>query len=106
MPRATCQPRGVSRTSVSVSLQRARAGVRNRQFGRPSAYHDHLVRPGQLVTAASVKLASASTSDANRSFDGTLDPTKATGKVVSCDRGVNARIDKGFKVERARSTTR
>ena len=54
-----------------------------------------------LVTAGSVKLASAAASDANRCFAGTLDPAKATGKVVVCDRGVSARIDKSFEVKRA-----
>jgi subtilisin family serine protease len=60
-----------------------------------------LPTPAPLVTAASVKLASAATLDASRCFAGTLDPAKATGKVVVCDRGVNARIDKGFEVKRA-----
>ncbi len=54
-----------------------------------------------LVTAASVKLASAATTDAARCFAGTLDPAKTTGKVVVCDRGVIARIDKSFEVKRA-----
>jgi hypothetical protein len=54
-----------------------------------------------LVTAASVKLGSAATADANRCFAGTLDPAKAAGKIVVCDRGVNARIDKSFEVKRA-----
>jgi subtilisin family serine protease len=54
-----------------------------------------------LVTSVSVKLAGAATSDAARCFAGTLDPAKATGKVVQCDRGVNARIDKSFEVKRA-----
>jgi subtilisin family serine protease len=54
-----------------------------------------------IVTAASVKLASATTHDAALCFAGSLDPAKATGKVVVCDRGVNARIDKGFEVKRA-----
>jgi subtilisin family serine protease len=60
-----------------------------------------LPTPAPLVTAASVKLASAATLDASRCFAGTLDPAKATGKVVVCDRGVNARLDKGFEVKRA-----
>ena len=34
-------------------------------------------------------------------FAGTLDPAKAAGKIVLCDRGVNDRIDKGFEVKRA-----
>ncbi|MDQ1710442.1 MAG: hypothetical protein QOG49_1827, partial [Frankiaceae bacterium] len=54
-----------------------------------------------LITALSAKLASAANADAARCFAGTLDPAKATGKVVVCDRGVNARIDKGFEVKRA-----
>ncbi|HEV8670193.1 MAG TPA: S8 family serine peptidase [Candidatus Limnocylindria bacterium] len=55
----------------------------------------------RLVTAASVKLASATAADAARCFAGTLDPAKAVGKVVVCDRGVSARIDKSFEVKRA-----
>jgi subtilisin family serine protease len=55
----------------------------------------------RIVTAASVKLASSATLDASRCFDGTLDPALATGKIVVCDRGVNARLDKGFEVKRA-----
>jgi subtilisin family serine protease len=54
-----------------------------------------------LITSTSAKLASASATDAARCIAGTLDPAKAAGKVVICDRGVNARIDKGFEVKRA-----
>ncbi len=54
-----------------------------------------------LVTAASVKLAAAAALDASLCFDGTLDPAKTAGKIVVCDRGVNARIDKSFEVKRA-----
>src|SRR3954447_14346722 len=54
-----------------------------------------------IVTAGSVKLAAAAAADANRCFAGTLDPAKTAGKVVVCDRGVNARIDKSFEVKRA-----
>jgi subtilisin family serine protease len=60
-----------------------------------------LSTPTQIVTAASVKLAAAVTLDASRCFAGTLDPALAAGKIVVCDRGVNARIDKGFEVKRA-----
>jgi len=55
----------------------------------------------QLVTAASVKLASATPADAARCFAGTLDPAATAGKMVVCDRGVSARIDKSFEVKRA-----
>ena len=54
-----------------------------------------------LVSATTVGLAGAAPDDVRRCFAGTLDPAKATGKVVQCDRGVNARIDKGFEVKRA-----
>lgn len=53
------------------------------------------------VLAADVAMAGADPDEASLCFDGTLDPTKAAGKVVVCDRGVNARIDKGFEVQRA-----
>jgi subtilisin family serine protease len=55
----------------------------------------------QLVTSLSVKLATASDSDARLCAPGSLDPAKAAGKVVQCDRGVVARIDKSFEVKRA-----
>jgi subtilisin family serine protease len=54
-----------------------------------------------LVTSVSAKLAGASDNDARLCVPGSLDPAKATGKVVQCDRGVIARIDKGFEVQRA-----
>jgi subtilisin family serine protease len=54
-----------------------------------------------LVTSVSAKLAGASDNDARLCVPGSLDPAKATGKVVQCDRGVVARIDKGFEVQRA-----
>ena len=33
-------------------------------------------------------------------MDGTLDPTKAKGKIIVCLRGENARVSKGFEVFR------
>ena len=33
-------------------------------------------------------------------MDGTLDPTKAKGKIIVCLRGENARLSKGFEVLR------
>jgi len=55
----------------------------------------------QLVRSTSVALAGADPTEASLCFAGTLDPAKAAGKVVQCDRGVNARIDKSFEVKRA-----
>lgn len=54
-----------------------------------------------LVTAESVKLADATVANAKLCIEGTLDPAKAAGKVVVCDRGVNDRIAKSFEVVRA-----
>jgi subtilisin family serine protease len=54
-----------------------------------------------LVTATSVKLASATDEEARLCFDGALDPAQAGGKLVVCDRGVNDRIAKSFEVARA-----
>lgn len=54
-----------------------------------------------IVTATSVKDAAATDDDAALCTPGTLDPAKATGKVVVCDRGVVDRIAKGFEVKRA-----
>jgi subtilisin family serine protease len=59
-----------------------------------------LSTPAQLVTSTSVKLAGAADNDARLCFAGSLDPALAAGKVILCDRGVNARIDKGFEVLR------
>ncbi len=54
-----------------------------------------------LATALSVKLAGATDANAKICAPGTLDPAKATGKVIVCDRGVVDRIVKGFEVKRA-----
>ena len=60
-----------------------------------------LTTPKPLVTSLSVKLAGATDGDAGLCVPGTLDPAKATGKVVQCDRGVIDRIAKSFEVQRA-----
>ncbi len=54
-----------------------------------------------LVTSVAVKTAGASDRDARLCVPGTLDPAKAAGKVVYCDRGVIERISKSFEVQRA-----
>jgi hypothetical protein len=53
-----------------------------------------------LVTAVAVKAASATDTNAALCAAGTLDPAKAAGKVVLCNRGVVDRIEKGFEVKR------
>jgi hypothetical protein len=60
-----------------------------------------LTTPTSFVTSLSVKLGSASDTNAKLCGPGTLDPAKAAGKVVQCDRGVFDRIAKSFEVRRA-----
>ncbi len=55
----------------------------------------------RLVTARSVKRASASGGDADLCAPNTLSDAKAAGKVVVCDRGVVPRVDKSAEVKRA-----
>jgi hypothetical protein len=54
---------------------------------------------GPLVTAASVALAGGTSP--NLCFTNSLDPAKAAGKIVVCERGVSARVDKSAEVKRA-----
>ncbi len=60
-----------------------------------------LATPTQLVTSVSVKLDGASDDEAALCAPGTLDPAKAAGLFVQCDRGVVDRIAKSFEVQRA-----
>jgi subtilisin family serine protease len=57
--------------------------------------------PARLVTARSVKRASAAGDDATVCAPNTLSRAKAAGKIVVCDRGVVARVDKSAEVKRA-----
>ncbi|MBC7723863.1 MAG: S8 family serine peptidase [Burkholderiaceae bacterium] len=54
---------------------------------------------GPLVAASAVGLAGAETPEL--CLDGRLDPALTTGKIVVCDRGVNARVEKSAEVKRA-----
>ena len=54
-----------------------------------------------LILAADAALAGANPADATLCFPNTLDPAKATGKIVVCDRGVSARVDKSLQVKNA-----
>ena len=60
-----------------------------------------LLTATRLVTSVSVKLATATAANAALCAPNTLDPAKAIGKVVQCDRGVVDRIAKSFEVKRA-----
>jgi len=54
-----------------------------------------------LALAKDVALADAAPAEATLCFPNTLDPAKATGKIVVCDRGVTARVDKSLQVKNA-----
>lgn len=54
-----------------------------------------------LVESLAAKAAGAADSDATLCFPGSLDPAKVAGKIVLCDRGVNARTEKSFVVQQA-----
>ncbi len=59
------------------------------------------VGPAPFVTSVAVKLANATAAAAALCTPGTLDPVKTKGKIVECDRGVVARVDKSAEVKRA-----
>lgn len=54
-----------------------------------------------FVSSLSVKLAAATAANAKLCGPGTLDPAKAVGKIVQCDRGVFDRVAKSAEVKRA-----
>lgn len=57
--------------------------------------------PAPLVNSTSVGLAGASARDAQLCVAGALDPAQVAGKIVTCARGVTARIAKSRTVEAA-----
>jgi subtilisin family serine protease len=59
------------------------------------------VGPAPLVYAGNVKKADAADGDAQLCFPDTLDPVLTAGKIVLCDRGVNARVEKSAVVQAA-----
>ena len=54
--------------------------------------------PADFVYAQDVVLAGQDPDEARRCFPGTLDPAQVTGKIVLCDRGTIARVDKSYAV--------
>ena len=55
----------------------------------------------RLVLASSIPAAGAAMVDAQRCFANSLSATAAVGKIVVCDRGATARVDKSAEVKRA-----
>jgi hypothetical protein len=55
-----------------------------------------------LILSDNVGLPGADATQVRLCFSGTLDPAKVEGKIVVCDRGINARTDKSLAVKQAR----
>jgi hypothetical protein len=89
----------VAASTVRRAFQAVELGNGQRYVGASTT--PPLTTATQLVTSLSVKLASATDADAKLCAPGTLDPARAAGKVVQCDRGVVDRIAKSFEVRRA-----
>ncbi len=60
-----------------------------------------VVGSAPLVAASAVGKDGADAAQVRLCFTGTLDPAKAAGKIVVCDRGTNARTDKSNAVKQA-----
>ncbi|MEV6416426.1 S8 family serine peptidase [Kribbella sp. NPDC051718] len=54
-----------------------------------------------LVTGAAARVTSATEYDGSQCLPNTLDSAQVAGKIVVCDRGVGARVDKSAEVKRA-----
>jgi subtilisin family serine protease len=59
---------------------------------------------GPVVYAGDAAAAGAAPADAELCFLGALDPAEVTGKIVVCDRGTNARVEKSQAVAEAGGT--
>ncbi len=59
------------------------------------------VGPAALIDSTVAGLAGANPTQVALCFSGTLDPAVVSGKIVVCDRGVNARVDKSLAVQMA-----
>ncbi|HSG43453.1 MAG TPA: S8 family peptidase, partial [Anaerolineales bacterium] len=59
------------------------------------------VGPASLVYSADVGLGGANPTQVRLCYPGTLDPALVTGKIVACDRGTIARVDKSLAVAMA-----
>jgi len=75
-------------------------------FGDGSSYVGASVNQGGVTSspfiyAEDAAAAGVAPADAARCFADTLDPAKVGGKIVLCDRGVIARVDKSAEVARA-----
>jgi subtilisin family serine protease len=96
---------------ISPWLAAVAAGTHNRSgtakviLGNGAEYTGASLTPGvgpaTLVKSTSVGLAGKPADDVRLCFLNALDPALVAGKIVQCDRGVNARVEKSQEVKRA-----
>jgi subtilisin family serine protease len=96
---------------ISPWLASVAAGTHNRNgtstvtLGNGAAYTGASLTngagPAPLVKSTDVGLTGKPADDVRLCFLGSLDPAKVTGKIVQCDRGVNARVEKSAAVKEA-----
>ncbi len=91
-------------TTVAASTH-SRASEATLTLGNGSTYvgasSNQTVTSGSVVLSAASGLAGASATQVRLCYPGTLDPAKVSGKIVVCDRGVIARVDKSSAVKQA-----
>jgi hypothetical protein len=89
-------------TTVAASTH-DRTGVGSVALGNNVTFEGFSFSPavvsGQLIDSTTAGLAGADAAEVALCFSGTLDPAKVAGKIVLCDRGVNARVDKSLAVK-------
>jgi len=101
-------PTATTVAHISPWLTAVAAGTHNRSgtatvtLGNGAVYTGasltDAVGPASLVLSSASGLAGAPAGDVALCVPGTLDPAKVTGKIVVCDRGVIARVDKSLAV--------
>jgi hypothetical protein len=91
-------------TSVAASTQ-ARASEATLTLGNGASYtgasSNTTPTSGSVILSSTAGAAGASATAVALCFPGSLDPAKVSGKIVVCDRGVNARIEKSQVVQQA-----
>ena len=91
-------------TTVAASTH-SRASEATLTLGNGASYtgasSNTTATSGPVILSSTAGVAGASASAATLCFLGALDPAKVSGKIVVCDRGVNARIEKSQEVKRA-----
>ena len=91
-------------TTVAASTH-DRLSTKTVTLGNGSTYGGLGVGPAvpsaPLIDSAAAGLPGANATQVRQCFLGTLDPAKVTGKIVLCERGVNARTDKSLAVKNA-----